>query len=86
LFFHPEVMTVVLDKHVNLLERTLIEEQIEAFAGCQLALTVLRVDSALTATESGSGSSLFKLFDNLLHYVVLFTGIRASLNPVLHFF
>ena len=49
LLAHAEVVGIVLDEHVPLFERPLVEEEIEAFAGGQLALGVLGSDSPLPA-------------------------------------
>ena len=62
LLLHTEVMTAVLLEHVVLLERTLVEQHLDALTGCVLATVVLLLNRFLTTTETG----LFALLDELL--------------------
>ena len=62
------------DEHVVFLEAAGIEEDLEALAGGELALAVLRVDAALAATEAGILAALLEFFDDGLHAV---PGIAA---------
>ena len=48
---HAEVDAAVLDEHVELLERALVEQQLDALARGQLAALVLRLDALLAAAE-----------------------------------
>ena len=50
---HAEVVAAVLLEHVPLFESTGVEQQLDALAGCQLALLVLCVDAPLTAAKPG---------------------------------
>ena len=64
---HAEVGAAVLDEGVELLERVLVHQQLDALAGRQLALGVLAVDADLSAAEAGIVAALFELFDDVLH-------------------
>jgi hypothetical protein len=61
-------------EHVELLEGALVEQKLDAFAGRQLALGMLRVDALLTAAEPRCGTPLLKLAKNFLHAAPLFAG------------
>ena len=50
---HAEVGGAVLDEHVELLERALVEQQFDALARGQLAALVLGVDAGLAAAQAG---------------------------------
>ena len=54
LLFHAEIGAAVLDEHVELLERALVEQQLDALARGQLAAGVLRLDALLAAAELGA--------------------------------
>jgi hypothetical protein len=60
---HAEVDAVVLDVSVNLLERILVEQDVEPLARGELALGMLRVDPALSAAHPGRGAAAFHLGD-----------------------
>ena len=64
LLLHTEVMAAMLLKHVVLLERTFVEQHIDALTGCVLTTIVLFLNSFLTSTETG----LFALLDELLDF------------------
>ncbi len=49
---HAEVDRAMLDEHVVFLERPGIEQHVDALAGRQLALGVLRLDAALAAAQA----------------------------------
>ncbi len=51
--FHAEVGRAVLDEHVELLERALVEQEFDALAGGQFAALVLGLDARLAAAEAG---------------------------------
>ena len=67
---HAEVGAAVLDEHVPLLERAVVEQQLEALARGQLALGVLRVDALLAAAEARGGALVLELFDDVVHALV----------------
>ena len=52
---HAEVAAAVLDEHVVFLERIVVEEQLQALAGRELALRVLPFDPRLAAAQPGPG-------------------------------
>jgi len=55
----------VANKRVDLLERSLVEQRLEAFARRQLALLMLAVDGALAARAERLGSQPAKFLDAL---------------------
>ena len=63
LFLHPEIDAVMLDIGIELLERTLVEQNIEPFARGELALGMLRVDTLLPAPEGSGGAATFHFGD-----------------------
>ena len=64
---HAEVVAAVLDEHVELLERALVEQQVDPLAGGQLALGVLGRDPPLAAAGPRLRAPLFELFEDVLH-------------------
>ena len=52
---HAEVVGAVLDEHVELLERALVEQQLDALARGELAALVLGLDARLAAARRGPG-------------------------------
>ena len=64
---HAEVGGAVLDEHVELLERALVQQQLDALARGQLAALVLRLDARLPAAEAGLLAPLFQLVEDVLH-------------------
>src|SRR5262249_50331559 len=65
--FHAEVSATVLDVHVELLEGDLIHQQIDAFAGGQLAALVLRFDARLAPAETSFRPPALQFVENFLH-------------------
>ena len=63
----PNSARAVLDEHVELLERALVDQQLDALAGGQLAALVLRVDARLAAAEAGLGAALLELVEDVFH-------------------
>jgi len=57
----------VLDKHVPLFKRALVEQHFEAFARGQLALGVLGVDTLLATAQAGCGALFLELFQDVMH-------------------
>jgi hypothetical protein len=57
----------VLDEHVELLERALVHEQVDALARGELAALVLRLDTRAAAALPRPGAPLFELVDDLFH-------------------
>ena len=64
---HAEVARAVLDEHVELLERALVEQELDPLARGELAALVLRLDARLAAAGAGLGAALFQLVEDVLH-------------------
>ena len=67
LLLHAEVDGAVLDEHVELLERALVEQELDALAGGELAALVLRLDARRAAAQPGLLAALFQLVEDVLH-------------------
>ncbi len=68
--FHAEIVGAVANKFVELFEGAFIEQQIDTFAGTELALFVLAL-AALGATAGfGFGIQLTKLFKSVVMLAV----------------
>src|SRR5438270_835766 len=57
----------MLDEHVELLERTFVEQQLDALPRGQLAAGMLRLDPLLAAAEFCSGAALIEGVQYVLH-------------------
>ena len=57
----------MLDEHVELLERSLVEQELDALARGQLAAGVLRLDALLPAAELCAGTTIFKGVQDVFH-------------------
>ena len=78
---HAELDRAVLDEHVELLERALVEQQFDALARGQLAAGVLRLDALLAAAEFCARAALFEGFEDVLHGafpVMIFPGSNTA--------
>ncbi len=64
---HPEIDRAVGHEHVELFERAIVEQQVDAFARCQLALRMLRGNPLRPTPGTGHGAALFQLFQNAVH-------------------
>ena len=64
---HAEIDAAVLLEHVPFLEGVRVEQQLDTFAGGQLALLVLTVDTLLAAAEAGQFTLFFQLADDVDH-------------------
>ncbi len=64
---HAELGRAVLDEHVELLERALVHQQVDALARGELAALVLRLDARRAAAFARLGAALFELVDDLFH-------------------
>ena len=80
LLLHAEVAGAVLDEHVELLERALVEQELDALARGQLAALVLRLDARRAAAGAGLGAALFQLVEDVLH-AGPFRGFKGRRNP-----
>jgi hypothetical protein len=76
---HAEVGRTVLDEHVELLERALVHQQLEALACGQLAALVLRVDSRPAAAGACALAAFFELFQNVFHRPLPFRSGAKSI-------
>src|SRR5262249_1509381 len=65
--FHAELVGSVLDKHVELLERALVHQQLNAFSRRELPALMLGVDARLAATKPRVPAPKFKLFEDVFH-------------------
>ncbi len=64
---HAEIGGAVLDEHVELLERTFVEEDLDALAGGELAFLVLCVDAGLAAAGARDGAAALEFVQHFLH-------------------
>src|SRR5215469_5471405 len=67
LLVHAEVDAAVLDEHVELLERALVHQELDALACRQLAALVLRLDAHLATAEPRVVAPHLELFEDILH-------------------
>jgi hypothetical protein len=68
---HAKLCAAMLDEHVELLERSLVEQYVDSFPGGELAARVLSIDALLATAEPGIGSTLLKLLEDLVHLPLL---------------
>ncbi len=67
-FSMPNSTGAVFDEHVEFLEGPLVEQQLDALAGGQLAACVLRFDARLAAAQFGARAPLHRgCFEDMLH-------------------
>ena len=59
---HAEIGGAVLDEHVELFERALVEQQLDALAGGELAARVLGLDARLCRRRSARWRGAFRAF------------------------
>ncbi len=64
---HAEFGRAVLDKHVEFLERALVEQQFDALPRGQFSAGVLRLDPLFAAAELGAGAPFFEGVQDVLH-------------------
>ena len=64
---HAELGRAVLDEHVELLERALVEQKLDALARGQFAAGVLRLDALLAAAELRARAPFLKGVQDVLH-------------------
>ncbi len=74
---HAELGGAVLDEHVELLERALVEQQLDAFARGQLAALVLRLDALVAAAEPAPRARRFSSLSRMS-----FIGLSAPARKV----
>src|SRR5207244_12221587 len=66
---HAELARAMLDEHVELLERALVHQELDALARGELAALMLRLDARLAATFTRPRTPRIKLVDDVLHGV-----------------
>ena len=66
-FFHAEFDRAVLDEHVELLERALVEQQFDALPRGQFSAGVLRLDALFAAAELGASAPFFEGIQDVFH-------------------
>ena len=66
---HAEFGRAMLDEHVELLERTAIEQKLDPLARRQLAALVLCFDALLAAAQFGGRAAFVEGFENVFHNV-----------------
>jgi len=67
LLVHAELADPVLDEHVELFERALVEEQVDPLPGRQLALGMLAGDPLLAPAQTRLLAALLEFFQDVLH-------------------
>src|SRR5262249_15940858 len=80
---HAEIAGTMLDEHVELLERVLVHEELDALARGQLAAGVLRFNAAGAAATARAVAPLVELVEDILHVVPRFLSFGVSI-PRLH--
>src|SRR3546814_19308742 len=74
LLLHAEIDAIMLDIHVQLLERSCVQEHIQALTLIQLTLGVLSNDAFLTADQARGVTLAFKTSAHSLHRRPRFTS------------
>jgi len=69
-FSMPNSTRTVLDEHVELLERALVEQKLDALPRGQLAAGVLRFDALFAAAEPGTGAPFLERIQDIFHVVL----------------
>ncbi len=64
---HAKFHGAVFDEHVEFLEGPLVEQKLDALAGGQLALAVLRLDARLAAAQFGACTTRFEGVQDVFH-------------------
>src|SRR4029077_20451495 len=80
-FFHAEFVRAMLNEHVEFLEGTLVEDELDAFAGGQLAPFVLGLNARLAAAEAGLLTTLLKSVEDVLHSALTPARRRVGIPP-----
>ena len=73
---HAEIVAAMLDEHVELLERIVVEQNFDPLARRELALGVLRRDALFAAAKAGAGAAAVEAGENVLHRTA--PGVRPS--------
>lgn len=84
LILHAEIDAIMLDIHVEFLERSLVEQDLEPLPRGQLALGVLRGDPLLAAAHSCGFAPALKFLDRRRHSVLRdWGGLSSKVQDVL---
>src|SRR5262245_45780005 len=75
---HAEFGGAVLDEHVELLERALVEQQLDALARGEFSAGVLRLDACLSAAEFCARATRFQGVQDVLH---LLPPVSVTMSP-----
>ncbi len=90
---HAEIVAAMLDEHVELLERIVVEQEFDALARGELALGVLGRDALLAAAEAGAFAAGVEAGEDVLHGRAPGVGgrrclcaplVMAGLVPAIH--
>ena len=83
LFLHVEIGAAVSEEHVELFERTLVDEKSDTLTGSQFALLMLFVDALLATAHFGFTSFVKKFFYFFFkcHYLKYFLVIIMGVGP-----
>src|SRR5262245_26661617 len=65
---HSEFVRPVLNEHVELFERSLVEQQLNALAGGQLAALVLSLDARLAPAKAGLFTPFLEPVEDVFHF------------------
>ncbi len=65
---HAEIGAAMFDEHIELLERSMIEQEFDAFARRELAARMLSLDALVAAAQPRRRAPPFEAFDNMLHF------------------
>ncbi|MCY1243117.1 hypothetical protein D9M72_561200 [compost metagenome] len=79
LLFHAEIDAAMGDIHVKLLERSLVEQHFQSFAGREFALAVLGINTFLPAADARLSATRFKLFEKFLHSLCLWKAMKLRI-------
>ncbi len=77
---HAEIGRAVLDEHVELLERAVVEQKLDALAGGQLAARMLRRDAFFAAPEPRLRAPVFELIEHVFHGEILWRTERTAFS------
>ncbi len=76
LLLHAEVGAAMRDIHIKLLERSLVEQHFQSFAGSELAFAVLGINTFLPAAKACFRATCFKLLEKFLHSLCLWKAMK----------
>src|SRR5262249_14187545 len=80
-FLHAEFVAAMFDEHVELFETAFVQQEIDALAGGELALGVLRCMALFASARARRGALGFKGGDHVFHlpcYALGMTKVAGS--------